>query len=137
MIKNICKDISFLSKKSIPATKEDIEVAKDLLDTIIHHKNGCVGMAANMIGINKRIIVAEIDEHYCVFINPVLLSHSKEYYFTSEGCLSLDGTRQTKRYNKIKISYIDINMKNKIKTFDGFEAQIIQHELDHLEGIII
>lgn len=136
MVKELCYDINILSKKSIEATKEDIPHIKNLLDTIEFHKKGCVGMALNMIGITKRVIVCEINNKFEVMINPECIKKSIEY-ITNERCLCHKGETETKRYKKIKIKYFDINFKIKIKTYEGFEAQIIQHELDHLEGVLI
>ena len=137
MRKDICRDLNVLSKISIDATKEDLGVANDLLDTLKANSNRCVGMAANMIGINKRIICIDDNGEYVIMINPKVLKTSKESYVAEEGCLSLDGVRKTKRYNSIKVEYTTIDWKKKIKTFNDFAAQIIQHELDHLEGILI
>ena len=136
MIKQLTHDPIFLSLKSEVATKDDIQVAEDLLDTLIAHKDGCVGMAANMIGYSKRMIIVDDNGQYLIMINPVLLKVSGLYQ-TEEGCLSHDGVRPCKRYEKIKVQYLDEQMKIKIKTYSGFTAQIIQHEMDHLEGILI
>lgn len=136
MIK-INKDISFLSKKAEPANASDLDIALKLKEALIENKAGCVGMAANMIGYNKAIIVFEDNDDYVLMLNPKIIGHSYEYYKTKEGCLSLDGVRETIRYKKIKVSYDDLTMKRKIKTYTDFTAQIIQHEVDHLNGIII
>ena len=137
MIKNICKDEKFLSIISIDATIDDLCVGEDLMDTIKFNQKGCVGMAANMIGVSKRILVFEdTDKKYKLMYNPIILSCSGEYE-TEEGCLSLVGVRKTKRYNKIKVEYYNEEFKKRIKTYTGFVAQIIQHEIDHMNGIII
>ena len=131
MIKEIVKDQFQLSQKSAIATKED------LLDTIKANHDHCVGMAANMIGANKRIIVVNDNNKYVIMINPEVLKFSGKLYETEEGCLSHIGVKKTKRYEKIKVSYFDENFKKKIKTYQGFTAQIIQHEIDHCNGILI
>ena len=137
MIKNICKDKSFLSQKSTLVTKDDLFIVEDLKDTLKFHINGCVGMAANMIGYNKRCIIYINDNNEMdIMINPIIIKKEIEYD-TEEGCLSLDGLRKTKRYKKIKVEYLNTNFEKRIKTFKDFTAQIIQHEIDHLEGIII
>lgn len=136
MIK-INKDISFLSKKAEAANASDLDIALKLKEALIENKAGCVGMAANMIGYNKAIIVFEDKGDYVLMLNPKMIDHSFEYYKTKEGCLSLDGVRDAIRYKKIKVEYDDLKMKRKIKTYTDFTAQIIQHEIDHLKGIII
>ena len=137
MIKDIVKDDFFLSQKALDANENDLTIIQDLKDTLNANKERCVGMAANMIGYKKRIIIFYDNKTPTIMINPILLSHSKTQYKTLEGCLSHIGTKETKRYEKIKVQYLDENMKLKIKTYTGFTAQIIQHELDHLEGILI
>ena len=137
MIKPIMKDIFLLQKKSIPATADDVSVAQDLLDTLKANSDRCVGMAANMIGVQKRIIVVNTGLFPLVMLNPTLIRHSEESYETEEGCLSLTGTRTTKRWKEIEISYQDMHMNPHQQTFSGFVAQIIQHEMDHCEGILI
>jgi len=130
-------DPIFLAQKSRPATKDDLGVAQDLLDTLIHHKDSCVGMAANMIGVAKRIIVFDCEGSYMTMLNPEILQVSGEYE-TEEGCLSLlGGPRKTKRYQKIKVRYQNLQMQTRLKTFEGWTAQIIQHEIDHCSGILI
>ena len=130
-------DPIFLSLKSEVATKEDLQVAEDLLDTLIAHKDGCVGMAANMIGERKRIIVFDNEGTYMVMFNPEIIKKS-EPYETEEGCLSLlSGPRKCKRYKTIKVQWQTSEMQTRIKTFTGFPAQIIQHEVDHCDGILI
>ena len=136
MIRDICKDESFLAQKAEPATAEDLSVAADLLETLEHHKEGCVGMAANMIGINKRIIAFDNEGTYMVMFNPEIVKKSGPYDAV-EGCLSLTGTRPTKRWNSIKVRWQNEKFQERLKTFTGWTAQIIQHEIDHCEGIII
>ena len=136
MIREICKDEHFLAQKAEPAAPEDLPVAADLLETLIFHKEGCVGMAANMIGISKRIIAVEAETGYLVLYNPVILKKSGPYE-AEEGCLSLEGVRKTKRWHSIKVQYTTADGKARIKTFTGWTAQIIQHEIDHCDGILI
>lgn len=136
MIRDICKDEAFLSQKADLATSEDIQIAHDLLETLEHHKEGCVGMAANMIGVNKRIIVFDNDGKYMVMFNPEIIKKSQPYQ-AEEGCLSLTGTRPTTRWKSIKVRWQNEKFQERLKTFTGWTAQIIQHEIDHCEGIII
>ena len=136
MIREICKDEMFLSQKAESATPDDLTVAADLLETLIHHQDGCVGMAANMIGVNKRIIAFETDEGYMVMFNPEIVKKS-EPYEAQESCLSLVGTRPAKRFQSIKVRWQNEKFQERLKTFTGWTAQIIQHEIDHCEGIII
>ncbi len=136
MIRNICRDTFLLSRKALPATAEDLPTAFDLRDTLMAHAAGCVGMAANMIGENKRIIVIMANRLPLVMLNPEILSCSGKYE-TTEGCLSLDGVRKTVRYKQITVSWQDMNMRRQKRSFEGFPAQIIQHEIDHLNGILI
>lgn len=136
MIKEINRDIFLLSQKSSPATNEDAETGENLIDTLTANSERCVGMAANMIGVLKRIIAVNDNGNYILMYNPEIIK-SEGLYETEEGCLSLDGTRKTKRSKKIKVRYYDKYFKIKIKTYEGFTAQIIQHEMDHLDGIII
>ena len=136
MIKTIVKDVFFLGQKSTEATKEDLYLAKDLRDTLEFHKEACVGMAANMIGVKKRVIIVNIGFVNLVMFNPVLLEKKKPYQ-TEEGCLSLVGSRPTTRYEEMTVAYQDVNWKAKTIQLSGFPAQICQHEMDHLEGIII
>lgn len=136
MVRDICRDVLFLGQKSEPATKEDLPVARDLLDTLAANSERCVGMAANMIGVNKRIIVVNVGFANVIMINPVITKKSG-LYETEEGCLSLDGVRSTKRYKDIEVEFQDMSMKKQKQKFSGWTAQIIQHECDHLEGIII
>ena len=136
MIKEIMRDETFLSQKAEPATPEDLPVAQDLLDTLEANKKRCVGMAANMIGVNKRIIVFDNEGTYMVMFNPEIIKQSESYQ-TEEGCLSLEGTRPAKRWQSIKVRYQNEKFQERFKTFTGWTAQIIQHEVDHCEGIII
>ncbi len=136
MVREICKDESFLSQKAERATIDDIQIAADLLETLEHHKDGCVGMAANMIGFNKRIIAFDNDGSYMVMFNPEIIKKSEPYQ-TEEGCLSLAGTRRTRRWKSIKVRWQNEKFQERLKTFTGWTAQIIQHEIDHCEGIII
>ena len=137
MIRPLVHDPFLLARKSAPATKEDLETAQDLLDTLAAHKDSCVGMAANMIGVTKCIIAFDCEGSHMVMLNPEIISFSGEYE-TEEGCLSLlGGPRKTKRYQKIKVRWQNEQLQTRIKTFTGWTAQIIQHEIDHCEGIII
>jgi len=137
MVKQIVRDPVFLQAKSSPADREDLDTAKDLLDTVTANSDRCVGMAANMIGVTKTILVALIGGKYKIMINPEITSHSVEYTETEEGCLSLPGTRPVKRYKKISVTYLDENFRERKGTFKDFEAQIIQHEIDHFSGILV
>ena len=136
MVRELMKDTVFLAQKAQPATADDIPTADDLLDTLRAHADGCVGMAANMIGISKRIIAVEAETGYLVLYNPVILKKSGPYE-AEEGCLSLEGVRKTKRWHSIKVQYTTADGKARIKTFTGWTAQIIQHEIDHCDGILI
>ena len=137
MVRELVHDPILLSKVSEPALKEDWAVAQDLLETLIFHEKGCVGMAANMIGVYKRIIAFNNNGTYEVMLNPEIVKSSGEYE-TKEGCLSLLGDpRPTKRFEKIKVQYQTMDMKVRLKTYTGFTAQIIQHEIDHCNGILI
>lgn len=137
MIQNLTHDPIFLSLKSEVATKEDLQVAEDLLDTLTAHKDGCVGMAANMIGVRKRIIAFDNEGTYMVMFNPEIIKKS-EPYEAEESCLSLlGGPRKCKRYKIIKVKWQTAEMQIRIKTFTGFPAQIIQHEVDHCYGVLI
>lgn len=136
MVKEINKDIILLSHKSQPTTDNDMSIAEDLLDTLKANSERCVGMAANMIGELKNIIAVNDNGSYLIMYDPEIIKADKPYD-TQEGCLSLDGVRNTKRYKKIKVRYLDSSRKLKIKTFEGYTAQIIQHEIDHCNGIII
>lgn len=136
MIREICRDETFLSQKAAPATADDLATAQDLLDTLTAHKDGCVGMAANMIGVCKRIIAFDNDGTYMVMFNPVIVRQSGPYE-TQEGCLSLTGVRKTKRFQTIKVQWQNEKFQTRLKTFTGWTAEIIQHEIDHCEGILI
>jgi peptide deformylase len=136
MIQPINKDITFLAQKAELATRDDINIAQDLLDTLTAHKDGCVGMAANMIGVNKRIIAFDNDGKYMILFNPEIIRRS-ELYEAEEGCLSLTGTRKAKRYKTIKVQYQNEEFQVRFKTLVGWTAQIIQHGIDHCDGIII
>lgn len=137
MIKEVIHDPVLLGIKSAPATKEDLQVAQDLLDTLVANKNACVGMAANMIGVRKRIIVFDNEGAYMTMFNPEIIKMSGPYD-TEEGCLSLlAGPRLCKRYQTIKVQWQNKQFQTRIKTFTGWPAQIIQHEIDHCNGILI
>ena len=137
MVRELMHDPIFLARKSVPAAQEDLAIAQDLLDTLTAHKDGCVGMAANMIGENKRIIVFDNEGTYMTMLNPEILK-AEGAYETEEGCLSLlGGPRKCRRYKKIKVRYQNLQMQTRIKTFTGWPAQIIQHEVDHCNGVLI
>ena len=136
MVKPIVKDIFFLGQKSEPATKADLQVGRDLQDTLKANRDRCVGMAANMIGVKKNIIIVNIGIVDVVMFNPVILSKSG-LYETEEGCLSLDGVRRTNRYREIEVEYLDFNWKKQRMKLKDWPAQIVQHEIDHLSGKII
>lgn len=136
MVRTIVKDVMFLEQKSEPATKEDVEVINDLIDTLRANLDHCVGLAANMIGVKKRILVFTVGSMIIPMVNPVILKKENPYE-AEESCLSLTGSRKTTRYERIEVEYQDKNFKNHKQTFTGFTAQIIQHEVDHFEGIII
>ncbi len=137
MIKPIITDLFFLQQKSVPATKDDMQVVTDLLDTIKANAERCVGMAANMIGVNKTIMVIQTKNGYEVIINPQILDISCVEYKAIESCLSLVGERTALRRRGLLLEYYDMNWKKKRREFNGFEAQIVQHEMDHFDGIII
>ena len=136
MVTPILTDVLFLGQKSEPATKADLQVGKDLQDTLQANRAGCVGMAANMIGVKKRVIIVNMGFVDIVMFNPALLSKDTSYE-TEEGCLSLTGVRKTTRYENIEVEYYDMNWKKQRQKLSGWPAQICQHELDHLEGILI
>ena len=136
MIRDIIRDETFLEQKAEPSMQDDLGVAQDLLDTLAAHKDGCVGMAANMIGVNKRIIVFDNEGSYMVMFNPEIIKKSGPYE-AEEGCLSLIGIRKAKRWKSIKVQYQNEKFQTRFKTFTGWTAQIIQHEIDHCEGILI
>ena len=137
MVKELIHDPIFLAKKAEPATKDDLQTATDLLDTLTAHRETCVGMAANMIGVCKRIIVFDNGGSYMVMFNPKIVKAAGEYE-TEESCLSLlGGPRKTRRFQKIKVEYQTEAFQTRLKTFEGWTAQIIQHEIDHCDGILI
>ncbi len=137
MVREVIHDPILLARKSVPATREDLTVAQDLLDTLAANKDACVGMAANMIGFCKRIIVFDNEGVYMTMLNPEIIKQSDPYE-TEEGCLSLlGGPRKTKRYQKIKVQYQTLDFQTRLKSFSGWTAQIIQHEIDHCNGILI
>ena len=137
MVRELIHDPIFLAQKSKPATKEDLAVARDLLDTLAAHRETCVGMAANMIGVAKRIIAFDNGGSLMVMLNPEIVKQSGEYE-TEESCLSLlGGPRKTKRFQKIKVRYQTEDLQIRLKTFEGWTAQIIQHEVDHCNGVLI
>ncbi len=136
MVKPIVKDMMFLGQKSKPVTADDRQIITDLQDTLKAHRDGCVGMAANMIGYKKRIIIVNIGFADLIMQNPIIKAKSGKYE-TEESCLSLIGRRKTERYQNIEVEYLDVSFKKQKQKFSGYAAQIIQHEMDHLEGIII
>lgn len=137
MVKELVHDPILLAMKSETAAKDDLQTAQDLADTLSAHKDSCVGMAANMIGVHKRIIVFDNGGEYMTMLNPEILKRS-EPYETEEGCLSLlGGPRKCKRYKSVKVKWQTGDFQTRIKTFTGFTAQIIQHEIDHCDGILI
>ena len=137
MVRELIHDPIFLARKATPATKEDLPIARDLLDTLAAHRETCVGMAANMIGETRRIIAVNDEGKLLLMLNPEILKASGEYE-TEEGCLSLlGGPRKTKRFQKIKVQYQTTEFQTRIKTFTGWTAQIIQHEVDHCNGVLI
>ena len=136
MIKPIVRDIFFLGQKAERAVKEDIDVGRDLLDTLQANRDRCVGMAANMIGVRKAVIVVHMGAADIVMFNPVVLKKEGPYE-AEEGCLSLDGVRKTTRYEYIEVEFYDMSWKKRRQKLRGLPAQICQHELDHLEGILI
>ncbi len=136
MIKPIVKDVFFLGQKSDPATKQDLAIGQDLQDTLTANQERCVGMAANMIGVRKRIIIVNIGFMNLVMYNPVLLKKDTPYE-TEEGCLSLEGVRKTTRYQNIEVEYLDGSWKKHRQKCSGWTAQIVLHEMDHLDGVII
>ncbi len=136
MVREIMRDEAFLARKAEPAAPEDLSVAQDLLDTLTTHKDSCVGMAANMIGVNKRVIVFDNEGAYMVIFNPEIVKKSEPYQ-AEEGCLSLPGVRKAKRWKSIKVQYQNEKFQTRFKTSTGWTAQIIQHEINHCDGIII
>ena len=136
MVRDIMRDEAFLAQKAAPAVPEDLPAAQDLLDTLAAHKDSCVGMAANMIGVNKRIIVFDNEGEYMIMFNLEIVKKFGPYQ-AEEGCLSLSGVRKAKRWKSIKIQYQNEKFQTRFKSFTGWTAQIIQHEIDHCEGILI
>ena len=136
MVKEIMRDPFFLAQKSVPASKDDLQVGRDLMDTLKAHREGCVGMAANMIGVKKNIIIVNMGLVDVVMFNPVITSKSGPYQ-TEEGCLSLVGVRKTTRYQDIEVEYYDFAWKKQRQKLSGWTAQIVQHEIDHCNGIVI
>jgi len=137
MIRPIVTDKFFLSQKSAPADKGDLAAAQDMVETLAAHSHECVGMAANMIGVLRRIIVFEACSKYIVMLNPRVTWKSREVYTIREGCLCHEGAREVTRHREIEVEFLDLRMKKCRKKYDGVTAEIIQHELDHLEGILI
>lgn len=136
MVKSIVRDVFFLGQKSVPATKEDVQIGRDLMDTLRANRERCVGIAANMIGVRKNIIIVNMGFVDVVMFNPVITKKDTPYE-TEEGCLSLDGVRKTTRYENIVVEYYDMQWKKQTMKLSGWTAQICQHEVDHLSGIII
>lgn len=137
MVRPIVKDRFLLSQKSSPAGKEDLQTAQDLVETIAAHAEECVGMAANMIGVLKRMIVFQENNRYVVMLNPVVRWQSPETYDTNEGCLCHEGAKDVTRHEEIEVEFLDLRMRKCRVRYSGITAEIIQHELDHLEGILI
>ena len=135
MVRNIVRDPVFLAQKSLPATPEDLYLEQDLLDTLQANRDGCVGMAANMIGVLKRVIIFDDQGTDVVMFNPEIIKCTQPY--EAEGCLSLSGVRKAKRYRSIKVQYQNSQFQTRFKTYTGWTAQIIQHEIDHCNGILI
>ena len=136
MVRNIVRDPVFLAQKSLPATPEDLYLEQDLLDTLQANRDGCVGMAANMIGVLKRVIIFDDQGTDVVMFNPEIIKCTQPYE-AEEGCLSLSGVRKAKRYRSIKVQYQNSQFQTRFKTYTGWTAQIIQHEIDHCNGILI
>ena len=137
MVRPIVKDKFLLSQKSAPADKNDLPTAQDMVETIAAHSNECVGMAANMIGVLKRIIVFQEGSKYVVMLNPEVIWKSPETYTIKEGCLCHDGAQDVTRHAALEVEFLDLRMKKCRKKYDGITAEIIQHELDHLDGILV
>lgn len=136
MVRDICRDEAFLALKSEPATPEDLQLGADLLETLERHRDTCVGMAANMIGVNRRVIAFDNGGELMLMFNPEIIKRSGPYE-AEEGCLSLEGTRRVRRWRSVKVRWQNERFQERIKTFTGWTAEIIQHETDHCEGIII
>lgn len=137
MVRNIMKELLFLGQKAEPVAKDDISIAKDLLDTLRFHRKHCVGMAANMIGQRKAIIAIAAGGKLMAMLNPEVVKKSPRTYKTSEGCLSIPGEREVERHDWIEVKYRDLDWHKEKRKFTGFEAEIVQHELDHLEGKLV
>lgn len=136
MVRDICRDMFFLSQRAEPTAPEDLPVGMDLLETLEAHREECVGMAANMIGVRKRIIAVRDGEASLLMFNPEIIQKSGPYQ-AQEGCLSLEGVRTARRWKSIKVRYWNEKFQERFRTFSGWTAQIIQHEMDHCEGILI
>ena len=136
MIREICREEAFLAQPSQTADAGDLEAARDLLDTLAAHRDGCVGMAANMIGVAKRIIAFEDGDGYTLMFNPQIIRAAGPYQ-AEEGCLSLTGRRKTERFQTVKVQWQNEKFQTRLKTYTGWTAEIIQHEIDHCEGILI
>lgn len=136
MIRDICKDELFLARKAAPALPEDLPIAQDLLETLIAHKDGCVGMAANMIGVLRRIVAVDDGGKDLLLLNPEIL-RAQDPFEAEEGCLSLPGTRKVRRYGSIKVRYCNEKFQVRVRTFTGWTAQILQHEIDHCNGVLV
>ena len=136
MVREIMHDVLFLNQPSEPATSQDASVGQDLVDTLLANADACVGMAANMIGVHKRIIVFDAGDGPVLMYNPVIVKKAGEYQ-TEEGCLSLSGVRPAKRWKRIKVEYLNEDFRPRCKTFTDWAAQIIKHEVDHCDGILI
>ena len=136
MIRDICKDELFLTRKAAPALPEDLPIAQDLLETLIAHKDGCVGMAANMIGVLRRIVAVDDGGKDLLLLNPEIL-RAQDPFEAEEGCLSLPGTRKVRRYGSIKVRYCNEKFQVRVRTFTGWTAQILQHEIDHCNGVLV
>lgn len=137
MVRPIVTDIFLLNQKAAPAGKDDLPVAVDLMDTLQANADRCVGMAANMIGVNKRVIAVDVEGSPLLMLNPVIVKKSKETYETEEGCLSHTGVKKTTRHQSITVEFSDMRFQKRRQTYSGFTAQIIQHEIDHCDGILI
>ena len=136
MVREICKDQFLLGRIAEPATAEDLDAAQDLAETLAAHRDGCVGMAANMIGVNRRIIAFDCNGEILVMFNPVIVKQAGAYE-AEEGCLSQTGTRKTRRFQTIKVQWQNERFQTRLRTFTGWTAEIIQHEIDHCNGILI
>lgn len=137
MIREIMHEEAFLKQPSVPATKEDVNIAQDLIDTLAAHKERCMGMAANMIGVLKNIIIVNTGNETIVMMNPEIVKTSAKRYKVDEGCLSLEGERETERFESVEVKYRDTEWNKQKQKFSGFTAQIIQHEIDHCNGVLI